>query len=110
MYDNEMYDNERDCRMNPKRTRNLTRRELIRRAGLATGALALPQWAEGLASGTPATLTGGHGAGADDAPLPVGVKAVWDRKLATVEQTPTRERICLNGLWRWQPARDNVES
>ena len=36
--------------------------------------------------------------------LPDGVKAVWDVIRAYHETTPTRERICLNGLWRWQPA------
>ncbi len=36
--------------------------------------------------------------------LPDGVKAVWDVTKAYHETTPTRERICLNGLWRWQPA------
>jgi hypothetical protein len=29
---------------------------------------------------------------------------VWDMAKATHESTPTRERICVNGLWRWQPA------
>jgi hypothetical protein len=38
------------------------------------------------------------------APLPRGVKAVWDVAKAARESTSTRERICLNGLWRWQPA------
>lgn len=33
-----------------------------------------------------------------------GVKAVWDITKAYHETTPTRERICLNGLWRWQPS------
>src|SRR5262249_47485035 len=44
---------------------------------------------------------------ADDfaAPLPRGVEAVWDLSAAYHETTPSRERICLNGLWRWQPAR-----
>ena len=36
--------------------------------------------------------------------LPPGVQAVWDVAKAWRETTPTRERICLNGLWRWQPA------
>ena len=36
--------------------------------------------------------------------LPKGVKAVWDLDKAYRETTPTRERICINGLWRWQPA------
>ena len=35
--------------------------------------------------------------------LPPGVKAVWDLAAAYRETTPTRERICINGLWRWQP-------
>ena len=39
-----------------------------------------------------------------DARLPQGVKAVWDLDKAHRETTPTRERICINGLWRWQPA------
>ena len=37
------------------------------------------------------------------AALPEGVKVVWDLAKAERESTPTRERICLNGLWRWQP-------
>jgi len=36
--------------------------------------------------------------------LPPGVAAVWDLDRAYRESTPTRERICVNGLWRWQPA------
>ncbi len=38
------------------------------------------------------------------APLPPGVQAVWDLAKAYRETTPSRERICLNGLWQWQPA------
>jgi beta-galactosidase/beta-glucuronidase len=38
-----------------------------------------------------------------DAVLPPGVKAVWDVDKAYHETTPTREKICLNGLWQWQP-------
>jgi hypothetical protein len=41
-------------------------------------------------------------------PLPEGVKAVWDLDKAHHETTPTRERICLNGLWRWQPAESDA--
>ena len=37
--------------------------------------------------------------------LPSGVKAVWDLSKAYHETTPTRERICINGLWLWQPVR-----
>lgn len=39
-----------------------------------------------------------------DTQLPTGVKVVWDINRAYREKTPTRERVCLNGLWRWQPA------
>ena len=42
----------------------------------------------------------------DVAPLPAGVQAAWDLETAYRETTPTRERICINGLWRWQPADD----
>ena len=38
--------------------------------------------------------------------LPAGVKAVWDLNKAHREATTTRERICINGLWLWQPASD----
>src|SRR5579871_6816852 len=80
----------------PKRRNDaLTRRELIQRSGLAAGALLLPEMA---------------GGAENDAPLPSGVKAVWDRKLAYTEKTPTRERTCLNGLWRWQPVREAGET
>lgn len=36
--------------------------------------------------------------------LPDGVRVVWDLGRAERLRTPTRERICLNGLWRFQPA------
>jgi beta-galactosidase len=36
--------------------------------------------------------------------LPQGVRAVWDTSKAFHETSPTRERLCINGLWRWQPA------
>lgn len=36
--------------------------------------------------------------------LPDGVKAVWSEESAFHEVTATRERISINGLWRWQPA------
>src|SRR3954470_3507235 len=46
------------------------------------------------------------GADADDevATLPQGIKAVWGLEKAVRESTPTRERVSVNGLWRWQPA------
>jgi hypothetical protein len=45
-----------------------------------------------------------------EVPLPPGVKAVWDLERAHRDQTSTRERICLNGLWRWQPAKDVTDT
>ena len=41
----------------------------------------------------------------ENAVLPLGVKAVWDLDKAHRERTFSRERVCLNGLWRWQPAK-----
>ncbi len=46
---------------------------------------------------------GTFGAERAEAALPAGVKAVWDLDKAFREKSPTRERVCLNGLWRWQP-------
>src|SRR5438067_10162401 len=43
-------------------------------------------------------------------PLPAGVRAVWDLKSAWRETTATRERVCVNGLWRWRPAASNEET
>src|ERR1035437_607503 len=43
-----------------------------------------------------------------DLALPPGIKTVWDAEKAWRETTPTRERVCINGLWRWQPAVDNA--
>lgn len=48
--------------------------------------------------------------GQSDAPLPQGVQAVWDLAKAQQEKTPTRTRICLNGLWRWQPAQSRTQA
>jgi beta-galactosidase len=78
----------------------LTRRDLIQRSGVAAASLLLPH----VAGAMP------HGASAEEATLPVGVKAVWDPKLADMERTSTRERLCLNGLWRWQPARSTADA
>ncbi|HVS38597.1 MAG TPA: hypothetical protein VMS17_23780, partial [Gemmataceae bacterium] len=50
-----------------------------------------------------------NAATAADVVLPPGVKAVWDLDKAQREKTDTRERICLNGLWRWQPAKEGAD-
>jgi hypothetical protein len=47
--------------------------------------------------------TAGAAVPSGDARLPDGVRAVWDLQQAYREATPRRERICINGLWRWQP-------
>ncbi len=36
--------------------------------------------------------------------LPTGVKVVWDIDKAYRETTETREKVCINGLWQWQPS------
>ncbi len=41
--------------------------------------------------------------------LPPGVRVVWDLDKGYHETTPTRERICINGLWRWQPGEVQAE-
>src|SRR5690349_9314504 len=45
-----------------------------------------------------------------DTKLPAGVTAIWDLAKAYRESTATRERICINGLWRWQPAAASAEA
>jgi hypothetical protein len=45
-------------------------------------------------------VTGCRDVHADEfaASLPAGVRSVWDQDKALGESTPTRERICINGL------------
>ena len=57
-----------------------------------------------------AFLAVGGQAFGQDAPLPSGVKAVWDMSKAHRDTTPTRERVCINGLWRWQPGKADATS
>lgn len=45
-----------------------------------------------------------------EVPLPPGVYTEWRTDRAWSETTPTRERICLNGLWRWQPSSGESET
>jgi len=86
----------------------LTRHELIQRSGMVAGALLLPEVATAGENDAPVGGTGVSELAA--APLPNGVMASWDRRLAYAEKTPTRERICLNGLWCWQPVREGGET
>ncbi|MCB1128654.1 MAG: hypothetical protein KDM81_19315, partial [Verrucomicrobiae bacterium] len=57
----------------------------------------------GLAAGAELTLATAQGT-PRVAVLPAGVRAEWDAAKAFRQSTPSRERICLNGLWQWQPA------
>jgi len=57
-----------------------------------------------------ALLNPGACRGQPQARLPEGVAAVWDLDTAYREATPTRERVCINGLWRWQPATDGDDA
>jgi len=45
-----------------------------------------------------------------EAPLPQGARAVWDLASAQRDATPARERVCINGLWRWQPGRPGADA
>ena len=54
-------------------------------------------------------MQGAAGQQGTDAVLPPGVRAVWDIEKAYREATPTRERVCINGLWRFKPARSADE-
>jgi hypothetical protein len=42
--------------------------------------------------------------------LPEGVSAVWDVEKAYRRSTATRERICINGLWQWQPTGEDTDT
>ncbi len=78
--------------MAPERPRGpLDRREFLSAGGLLLGGLA----------NTP---------GMAQALLPSGIRVVWDLGKAHREKTATRERVCLNGLWRWQPAQEVANS
>lgn len=44
-----------------------------------------------------------------NAVLPPAVKTVWDATKAYRQTTPTRERVCINGLWQWQPAAEDAQ-
>ena len=41
--------------------------------------------------------------------LPDGIEAVWDLEQAYHQSTSLREKICINGLWLWQPAREKTD-
>ena len=85
--------------------RGMSRREFLRQA--AAGAVAASGVGSGVgwaADGAPAQPGPAGPQNQSAAQLPAGVRAVWDLGKAHQETTPTRARICINGLWRWQPA------
>ncbi len=47
---------------------------------------------------------GGFGSVWGEGALPEGGKVVWKLGKAQREGTASRERVCLNGVWRWRPA------
>jgi beta-galactosidase len=83
-----------------------SRRTFLQSLGTITAGLAaLPSsiLASGRNSGTLSGNLSSIFGGESVTVLPGGVKAVWDISKAYRETTPTRERICINGLWEWQP-------
>ncbi len=87
---------------------NMSRRDFLRQvvAGAAAAAGSGATWAAdgaGARSGPPVSQD------QSAVPLPEGVKAVWDLSKAYQEATPTRARICINGLWQWQPAAESAD-
>jgi hypothetical protein len=56
-----------------------------------------------------ATVHPGAAAEQSAVALSLGVKAVWDLSKAHHETTASRERVCINGLWRWQPAETKAD-
>jgi len=84
---------------------DMSRREFLRRAAagavVAAGMGSRAGWA---ADGMSAESDPGRPESQVAAQLPEGVKAVWDLGKAYHETTPTQARVCINGLWRWQPA------
>jgi beta-galactosidase len=88
--------------MEDHRQEGMSRREFLRRA--AAGAVVAGAAVSGVSlEGEQAHAVTGAAVGSA-VQLPPGVKPVWDLAKAYREATPTRGRVCVNGLWRWQPA------
>jgi beta-galactosidase len=87
--------------MIPKSPRTIPPGLVVVLTGLATWLALVGHAAEAQRASRPAEA---REPGVHAVDLPPGVHAVWDLSRAHREKTPTRERICINGLWRWQPA------
>lgn len=82
-----------------------TRRTFLKSAGLLVTGMSITKplsvfKSDGLTEGDSSLFIPAQ---QDAVNLPEGVKAVWDLSKAYRETTPTRERICINGLWQYQP-------
>ena len=83
-----------------------SRRSFLQSFGVFTAGLAASPpsvFASGRNTGTLKENLNSIFRGKSDVVLPGGVKAVWNMAKAYSVATPTRERICINGLWNWQP-------
>jgi len=80
--------------MGSESEKGLSRREFLRLA--AAGAVVAGMGPEVAKAGRVAPTASG----------PAPARAVWDLSKAYQEATPTRGRVCINGLWRWQPAKE----
>lgn len=93
---------------NAKSRWTLGRRDFLKAAAAFPAALTSARFS----GAAPAIAGSKPGAVAADGQLilPPGVRAVWDLATAHRDSTPTRERICINGLWRWRPAESSAGS
>ncbi len=73
-------------------------------------AIARPGWAPLLFGAALVAACLAHGQTADtDLPVPDRVSGVWDMKQAWTKISPTRETICINGLWRFYPIIESAD-
>lgn len=95
--------------MKTKNNKKKSRRNFLQSTGLTLAGFSLlptTVLSTGNKPGTGKLASGyipGYGLQSDGI-LPPGVRAVWDIHKAYHETTPTREKICINGLWQFQPA------
>jgi hypothetical protein len=95
--------------MGRKSRKGVSRREFLRLAAGGTLAVGMGGDTRAFPPGN-ARLVAEAGRAAATASEPAPPRAVWDLSNAYQESTPTRARVCVNGLWRWQPAKGSAES
>jgi len=96
--------------MGRKPVKRMSRREFLRQA--AAGAVAAAAMGSGVGGAArlrraPSSPAGPRSPSAVQ--LPKGVRVVWDLAKAQHDTTATRGRVCINGLWRWQPAQEGAD-